>query len=222
MTTRPFVLLSVAMSIDGCIDDATGQRLLLSSPEDFSRVDEVRGSCDAILIGANTIRKDNPRLIVSDARRAERVARGLPEYPTKVTITKSGLDPALKFFTTGGDRVVYCPASAREDISKVLGTAATIVGLKDTSDFSLILDDLGRRGISRLMVEGGTTIHTQFLSQNLADELHLAIAPFFVGQSGAPKFVSNAAYPQDKDHRMTLTEVRQVGDIAFARYRIDR
>jgi 5-amino-6-(5-phosphoribosylamino)uracil reductase len=221
MITRPFVLLSVAMSIDGYIDDATEQRLLLSSPEDFSRVDDVRGSCDAIFIGANTIRRDNPRLIVSDARRAERTARGLPEYPTKVTVTNSGLDPALKFFKTGGDKIVYCPASAQEEIIKVLGTSATTVGIKDTSDFGLILDDLGQRGIRRLMVEGGATIHTQFLSQNLADELHLAVAPFFVGQSEAPRFVGSAVYPQDKDHRMTLIQVRQVGDIAFACYRID-
>ncbi len=220
MNTWPYVLLSVAMSIDGYIDDATSQRLLLSDPEDFTRVDEVRASCDAIMIGASTIRKDNPRLIVSDASRTARISRGLPEY--KVTITNNGIEPAFKFFNTGGDKIVYCPASTREDINDALGGVATVVGIKDTSDFGLILDDLGRRGISRLMVEGGTSIHTQFLSQNLTDELHLAVAPFFVGQGSAPKFVSNALYPQDKDHRMTLVEVRQVGDIAFARYRIDR
>ena len=222
MTTRPYVLLSAAMSVDGYIDDATGNRLLLSGPEDLSRVDAVRGSCDAILIGANTIRKDNPRLIVSDDRRAERAARGLPEYPVKVTITNSGLDPSFKFFNTGGAKIVYCSASMQEKIRSALGSVATIVGTEDTSDFGLILDDLGQRGIHRLMVEGGTAIHTQFLRQSLADELHLAIAPFFVGQADAPRFVSNAAFPQDKDHRMTLAEVRQVGDIVFACYRIAR
>jgi 5-amino-6-(5-phosphoribosylamino)uracil reductase len=220
MTSRPYVLLSAAMSIDGYIDDATDQRLLLSGAEDFARVDEVRGSCDAILVGANTIRKDNPRLIVSDAVRADRAARDLPEYPIKVTITNAGLDPALKFFTTGGDKIVYCPAAELERISKTLGHVAVVIGLDRASDFGPVLDDLGRRGVSRLMVEGGATIHTQFLSQNLADELQLAVAPFFVGQPSAPRFVTNAAYPQDKDHRMTLAEVRQVGDIALACYRI--
>ncbi|WP_026412881.1 dihydrofolate reductase family protein [Actinomadura oligospora] len=54
------MLLSCAASVDGYIDDATEERLLLSNDEDFDRVDDVRASVDAILVGANTIRKDNP------------------------------------------------------------------------------------------------------------------------------------------------------------------
>ncbi|MRT44622.1 5-amino-6-(5-phosphoribosylamino)uracil reductase, partial [Xylella fastidiosa subsp. multiplex] len=61
----PYVLLSAAVSLDGCLDDTGPERLLLSSPADFDRVDEVRASVDAILIGAGTIRADNPRLLVN-------------------------------------------------------------------------------------------------------------------------------------------------------------
>ncbi|WP_198932387.1 dihydrofolate reductase family protein, partial [Pseudonocardia sp. Ae717_Ps2] len=61
---RPYVLLSVAMSIDGYIDDASDERLLLSNSADFDRVDEVRAQSDAIMIGAGTLRADNPRLLV--------------------------------------------------------------------------------------------------------------------------------------------------------------
>ena len=59
---RPYVLLSCAMSIDGYLDDATDERLLLSNDADVDRVDTVRAECDAILVGANTIRADNPRI----------------------------------------------------------------------------------------------------------------------------------------------------------------
>ena len=62
--TRPYVLLSCATSIDGYIDDASEQRLLLSNDEDLDRVDAVRASCDAILVGAGTVRRDDPRLLV--------------------------------------------------------------------------------------------------------------------------------------------------------------
>ncbi|GAB2698991.1 RibD family protein [Kitasatospora kifunensis] len=62
MADRPFVLLSVATSVDGYIDDTSPQRLLLSNAEDFDRVDQVRAESDAILIGGNTLRRDNPRL----------------------------------------------------------------------------------------------------------------------------------------------------------------
>jgi 5-amino-6-(5-phosphoribosylamino)uracil reductase len=62
VSERPYVLLSCAASIDGYIDDATDERLLLSNDADFDRVDAVRAECDAILVGANTIREDNPGL----------------------------------------------------------------------------------------------------------------------------------------------------------------
>ncbi|MFD6104061.1 RibD family protein, partial [Nocardia salmonicida] len=103
------VLLSVAASLDGYIDDASARRLLLSNTADFDRVDQIRAESDAILIGAQTLRTDNPRLLVNSAeRRAARVAAGKPEYPVKVTVTDSGdLDPHLRFWHTGGDKLVY-------------------------------------------------------------------------------------------------------------------
>src|SRR5437868_3469340 len=115
MSQRPYALLSVAMSIDRYIDDTSPERLLLSNAADFDRVDEVRADCDAIRIGATTIRRDNPRLLVnSEARRAARVHRHLPPYPVKITITgtESGLEPTHKFFSTGGDKLIYTSGTA--------------------------------------------------------------------------------------------------------------
>ena len=74
---RPHVLLSVATSLDGHIDDASPERLILSGAEDLDRVDVERAAVDAILVGAATIAADDPRLLVRSAeRRAERVACG--------------------------------------------------------------------------------------------------------------------------------------------------
>uniref|UniRef100_UPI002455E233 RibD family protein n=1 Tax=Nocardia brasiliensis TaxID=37326 RepID=UPI002455E233 len=109
MATRPYVLLSVAVSVDGYIDDAGPQRLRLSGPADFDRVDQVRADSDAILIGAETLRRDNPRLLVDSAeRRAARVAAGKPEYPVKITVTSGGgLDPGLRVWHHGGEKLVF-------------------------------------------------------------------------------------------------------------------
>jgi 5-amino-6-(5-phosphoribosylamino)uracil reductase len=110
------VLLSVATSLDGHVDDASPERLILSGAEDLDRVDAERGAADAILVGAATIAADDPRLLVrSAARSAERVARGRPPSPIKVAITRSGrgLDPSAKFFTTGdGEKLVYALVAA--------------------------------------------------------------------------------------------------------------
>ncbi|MER7505150.1 dihydrofolate reductase family protein [Nonomuraea pusilla] len=217
---RPYVLLSCAMSVDGHIDDTSPERLLLSNVQDFDRVDQVRAESDAILIGATTMRRDNPRLLVnSEARRAQRAAQGLPPYPLKVTVTNSGdLDPTLKFWHHGGDKVVYCPDSATTKLRDSLGDLAEVVGLGPTVDFGRMLDDLGRLGIKRLMVEGGGTIHTQFLTQGLANEIHLAIAPIFVGDANAPRFVNPGDFPGGTGHRMALAEVRAVDDVVLLRY----
>src|SRR5436309_2028586 len=111
MPDRPYTLLSCGISIDGYLDSATPRRLELSNDADFDRVDAVRASCDAILVGAATVRNDNPRLLVrSQTRRAERRTRGLPPSPIKVTVTERvQLDPCADFFTTGEtDKLVYC------------------------------------------------------------------------------------------------------------------
>ena len=129
MAERPYVLLSVAASVDGYIDDASDHRLVLSGAADLDRVDEVRAGCDAILVGAGTIRRDNPRLQVrSQARRAARQARGLTPSPVKVTLTRSGgLDPAARFFATGdAARLVYAPAGAVDELQ--LAIAPFFVG----------------------------------------------------------------------------------------------
>jgi 5-amino-6-(5-phosphoribosylamino)uracil reductase len=81
-----------------------------------------------------------------------------------------------------------------------------------------ISEDLGTRGVQRLMVEGGGKVHTQFLTDNLADELQLVVAPFFVGDSRAPRFVSDGRFPWNADRRATLAEVRQIGDVVLLRY----
>lgn len=220
MTIRPYVLLSVATSIDGYIDDTSPDRLLLSNQADFDRVDQVRAESDAILIGAGTMRADNPRLLVnSEERRAARVAAGKPAYPLKVTISASGdLDPELKFWHHGDGKVAYTTDAGAEKLRERLAGLADVVSLGESVDFGRLLDDLGKRGVRQLMVEGGGSIHTAFLSQDLADELHLAIAPLLVGQADAPQFLSPAKYPGGSTSRMRLLEARTIGDVVLLRY----
>jgi 5-amino-6-(5-phosphoribosylamino)uracil reductase len=113
---------------------------------------------------------------------------------------------------------VYCPDSIVTKLRDRLGGLAEVTGLGEAVDFGKMLDDLGARGIGQLMVEGGGTIHTQFLTAGLADEIQLAIAPFFVGDAATPRFVYPGIFPDDAAHRMTLAEVRPVGDVALLRY----
>ncbi|NUO57694.1 MAG: deaminase [Hamadaea sp.] len=221
MADRPYILLSCSMSIDGYLSGPTEDRLLLSNDADFDRVDAVRAAHDAILVGATTIRHDNPRLLIrSGDRRDERVRLGLPSSPMKVTVTGSALlDPEAAFFTAGdAERLVYCQSDAVSEAKARLGGCATIVDGGQPVDLRALTEDLYARGVRRLMVEGGGTVHTQFLTADLADELHLVVAPFFVGDSRGRRFVGDGRYPFHPGRRAALAEVRQIGDVVLMRY----
>jgi 5-amino-6-(5-phosphoribosylamino)uracil reductase len=199
---RPYVIVSCATSVDGYLDDASPDRLVLSGPEDLDEVDELRASVDAILVGAGTIRADNPRLLIrSPARVATRKARGLPGHPLRVTLTASGdLDPAANFFTGPGDHLVCRGGSLT--LREVLQTLPA------------------ERNVAAVLIEGGARVLAEALSQALVDELRLAIAPFFIGDPGAPRFALPARYPHDPKHPMPLADVRRLGDVAVLHYRL--
>lgn len=221
MSERPYTVLSCSISLDGYLDTPTGKRLVLSNEADLDRVDDVRAGCDAILVGAETIRSDNPRLLVRDEeRQAARLARGLRASPAKVTITRGAeLSPKANFFTMGDvDKLVYCPAPVVPLARERFGSMATIVDTGERVHLRQVCEDLRERGVARLMVEGGGTIHTQFLTEDLADELHLVIAPIFVGDSRAPRFVGDGAFPWNPGRRAKLVEVCSIGDVVLARY----
>jgi len=161
------------MSIDGYIDGATESRLLLSNELDFDRVDEVRAGVDAILVGATTVRNDNPRLLVRDEdRRRARLDHGLPEHPVKVTVTQRGrLDTSHRFFADDGtDKLVYASSRVAGDLTRRLGSVSDIVDAGDPVRMTEVTTDLHARGVRRLMVEGGGAVHTQFLADDLVDE----------------------------------------------------
>jgi 5-amino-6-(5-phosphoribosylamino)uracil reductase len=220
MHDRPYTLLSCSVSIDGYIGNGAS-RLLLSNDADFDRVDEVRASADAILIGAETVRVDNPRLLVrSQARRDARAARGLAPSPMKVTVTRRAeLDARAHFFTAGDtERLVYCASPRVDHARKRLGPVATVVDAGETVKMRTLTTDLAARGVDRLMVEGGATVHTQFLTEDLVDELQLTVAPVFVGDSEAPRFVRDGHFPWNPGRRATLVDVRKIGDVVLLRY----
>ncbi len=221
MAERPYTVLSCGMSIDGYIDSPAIDRLPLSNDADFDRVDGVRADCDAIMVGAATVRNDNPRLLVrSPQRRRQRQALGLPVSPVKVTVTNTGrLDPCAPFFTVGGvDKLVYCATAVVAATRERLSDVATVIDAGAAVSMRWIAEDLHRRGITTLLVEGGGSVHTQFLTADLADELQLVVAPLFVGDPQAHRFVNEGTFPWQPGRRAHLAEVRQIGDVVLLRY----
>src|SRR5262245_18708139 len=182
VTERPYVLLSCAMSVDGCLDSAGPGRLVLSGQADLDRVDDERAGSDAIMVGAGTVRRDDPRLLIrARGRRAARVGRGQPEHPPGGTPTASGdLDPGARFFADavphpGPARLVYCAGPVAAAARRRLDGLAEVVAVGDGKGaggrpaLAAVLADLSLRGVRRLMVEGGADLGRQVLTGGLVD-----------------------------------------------------
>jgi 5-amino-6-(5-phosphoribosylamino)uracil reductase len=222
---RPYTIVSCAVSVDGCLDDASPERLILSGPEDLDEVDELRAAADAILVGAGTIRADNPRLLIRDpARVARREGDGMPPHPLRVTLTATGnLEPGAHFFQGPGTPLVYVPARAARAARDNLGERAVVIDVGPELTLAAVLEDLcTERSMATVLIEGGSQILRETLAANLADELRLAIAPFFVGDAAAPRFAPPARYPHDRANPMTLLSVRQAGAVAVHHYRLPK
>jgi len=220
---RPYTIASCAVSVDGYLDDASPARLILSGPEDLDEVDELRATADAILVGAGTIRADDPRLLVRDpARVASRERAGRPPQPLRVTLTAAGgLDPGARFFTGPGTPLVYAAASAAGAARDRLGERAVVIDVAAELTLGAVLEDLyAERSVATVLIEGGSRVLREALTADLADELRLAIAPFFVGDDAAPRFAPPARYPHDRASPMRLLSVRRVGAVAVHHYRL--
>ncbi|MBE6208852.1 MAG: pyrimidine reductase [Rikenellaceae bacterium] len=179
-----YIVLSVALSSDWCLDDCSEQRLVISNAKDWDEVYALRGECDAILVGAETLRRDNPSLrIKSELIRSERMARGKSPNLQRITMTRTGkLDPNLKFFSPDGDAIVFTESPANIEQS-------TRVICRKCLTARSVAAELEQMGCEKLMVEGGAQILRMFLSEGVFDELRVAQSPIVVGEESAPKLV---------------------------------
>lgn len=184
------VIISAAVSQDGYMDDCSPDRLVLSSPEDWREVYRLRAGCDIILVGAETVRRDNPALLIRDPElRAERLAKGKPDDIAKATVTAGGnLDTSSRFFTEGPDipKIIFINEDAPADIKANLSRVSEVVPMSRITA-SGIVNELSNRGFDQLIVEGGPTVIKMFLDEDMADEFRLAVAPVSVGDSKAPR-----------------------------------
>lgn len=178
-TGRPFVTLSYAQSLDGCITDRPGQPLDLSGEAAMRLTHQLRAAHDAILVGRGTVLTDNPRLHV-------RLVEGRDPQP--VILDSHLRVPLDANLITRRASPPWIAATDQADQEKQLAleaAGARILRLPADGDgrvsLPALLNRLGELGINSLMVEGGARVITSFLAERLVDGLVLTIAPVFVG-----------------------------------------
>ncbi|MGI0018691.1 MAG: 2,5-diamino-6-(ribosylamino)-4(3H)-pyrimidinone 5'-phosphate reductase [Nitrosotalea sp.] len=186
--SRPYVIVSAAISIDGKIATRTGKSNL-SSKKDLTRVHNLRKSVDAILVGKNTVNIDNPSLTV-------RYVKG--KNPIRIILDPKGsLSPASKVIKTAKKipTMLVTLENAPGNVERFTTKGVQVIKCgKKKIDLKKLLKILGNKGIKRIIVEGGGITNWYFFKEKLVDEIVVTITPYILGGSTAISLVDGVGF----------------------------
>jgi riboflavin-specific deaminase-like protein len=219
---RPFVLVNMAMTVDGKIATANRRISTFSSPRDQEHLYELRATADAVMAGARTIDLNKIMLGAGGVRfQRQRRRRGLRAHSLRIIVSGSGsIDPKAAIFrrrfapililTTGRISPVR-----RRRLQKI-ADEVLICGQRKL-DFGLAFSELHRRyGVRRLLCEGGGELNADLFRHGWVDELHLTICPKLFGGRGAPTIADGAGVRQLAEAgTWRVRSWRHVGDEVF-------
>ena len=214
---RPYTFINVAMTADGKIDTFERRGAAISSQRDKRRVDELRASADAVLVGGRTLLDEQPKLTVkSEALREGRIKQGRSPNPIKVgVVTVADIPKESDFIQTGDTRLVIFTTS-QTSISKLaeLRALGVEVFVDDAPrvDLNKMMLTLKKLGVERVMVEGGGTINFELIQQGLVDELQIYVSPMIFGGANSPTPADGVGIPREKAMGMKLVDVERWED----------
>lgn len=201
---RPLVVGHLAQSLDGYIAKVDGESHWISGPEDLDHTHRLRAFCDAVLVGARTVSRDDCRLTV---RRCE------GSHPLRVVLDPSGaLDHNKAVFQQQEGAVLHVvstPTTSAPGVEQL-----TVASTEGHFDLKALCSVLHQRGVRRLFIEGGGVTITRFLMAGLLDRLHLAIAPILLGH-GRPGFAAPFGRSLSESPRPSVAVIPMGNDWLF-------
>jgi 2,5-diamino-6-(ribosylamino)-4(3H)-pyrimidinone 5'-phosphate reductase len=220
---RPFVSINMAMTVDGKITSAAREYPTFTSPHDRRNMDRLRAEADVLVVGAGTVRADDPPLHVRDpALRAYRRSLGKGEGLDRVLVTASArLDPGSRFLDDagGGARIVATVERAPGLEVQALERRAEVWRLGvERVDLGALLARLHERGARRVLVEGGAELNWALIREDLVDELYVTIAPALLGGRDAPTIVGGEGFAMAARRPLRLLDLRREGDELYCRF----
>ena len=215
---RPYVLIVSEVTIDGKLTLAKGvsskEIMKLMDDEANKYLHQIRAECDGIMVGANTVRIDNPNLTV-------RYVEG--KNPVRVIPTSTGdipLDANVLNTQVAPTVIAVSERAPKERLEEFRKRGAqVVVAGKEKIDFPLLLKKLKELGINRLMVEGGSKVNWELLKNDLVDEIRLIHLPVVVGGDDVPSLTSGEGFGSlDRVKRFKIKRVFQCGNQVITEY----
>jgi len=216
------VRVNVAMSADGKLSSRRREQVVISGPEDFTRVDRLRAEHDAVMVGVGTVLADDPSLTVAHAELvAERQARGEPVQPARVVAdSRARTPPDAAILDDAAHTYVLVAESAPTDRLEALEAsgAAVIAAGDDRVDLAEALAALEAAGVEDLMVEGGGELLFSLFAADLVDELSVYVGSVVIGGREAPTLADGEGFVEDFPS-LSLESVERVDDGVLLHYR---
>ncbi|MGD8638682.1 MAG: 2,5-diamino-6-(ribosylamino)-4(3H)-pyrimidinone 5'-phosphate reductase [Nitrosopumilaceae archaeon] len=210
----PKIILSGAISLDGKLATRIGDSKL-SSKKDLIRLHKLRSNVDAILIGKNTVNKDNPLLTV-------RYCKG--KNPTRIILDSSGTIPNNSRILQTCDKVKTIIAVSKKITKKNLQRLGKfpvdiiILGENQVNVKSL-LQNLKKRKIKTILLEGGGLINWEFVKNNLVDEFFITVTPYILGGKDSISLVEGKGFDTIlKSLRLRLKSIQRLENDVVLHY----
>jgi 2,5-diamino-6-(ribosylamino)-4(3H)-pyrimidinone 5'-phosphate reductase len=223
---RPYLVVNVAMSADGKLSTRERRQVKISGIQDFARVDRLKAGSDAIMVGIGTVLADDPSLTIKGEEcKKYRRALGADEHPVRIVVDSAARIPlsASVLHKGKGQRIVAVSKRADAGKTEALKQFATVIVTGDKEvDLMALLDELGVRGIRRIMVEGGGTLIAGLLKQGLVSEIYSYIGNIIIGGREAPTLADGDGFISEAEFcRLALIEADRTDNGILLHWRVE-
>jgi len=208
-TRRPFVILKVAMTLDGKIATGAGQSKWITGEKSRMMVHRLRSSVDAVMTAIGTVKADDPqftarirngrnpvRILIDPSLEVSPDAKILRVPPETVIVTKNTRNPALL-----------------KKANKLFSMGSYIILYKHTLELNWLMKKLGEKGITSIVIEGGSSLNAHALEDGIVDKVMLFIAPKIMGGTASyPAVGGKTLRDLDEAYRLKNTTVKRLGE----------
>lgn len=204
--------INCAMSTDGKIALRTRKQTQISNEADKKRVHKLRNESDAILVGIETVLADDPKLTVN------KKYVGSPRHPVRIVLDSKGRTPSDALVLDGMSPTIIV---TNERTKRTFPSAETIRCGKDDVDLKKLMRMLERRGIRKLLVEGGSRVIWSFLESRIADEMYIFVGSMVIGGDGSPTPAGGPGAPDEKSIvALKLINAKVIDNGVLLRYEV--
>jgi len=204
---KPYVIFNAAMSLDGKIATKEGDSEI-SCFEDKVRVHKLRAKVDAIMVGINTVLKDDPKLTV-------KYAKG--KNPIRIVVDSKAripLEAKVVQLKDGKTLLAVSKLAPRDKLKRLREEGVEIIECgEDRVDLKILMKELWQRGIRKILLEGGGNLSFSMFKEGLIDEVRVAIAPIIVGGRDSITLVEGEGFKSFKEGvKLRLKKIRRYGE----------